>query len=101
MKYTGGTFSGTEVFLCCSEMMVVGHRCTYEGRKPEERVVDVVLTWPACKSKHDVRAFLGTAGLLRMFIKDYAKKAAPLTKLTSNVPFEWGPEQEEAMEILK
>ena len=64
-------------------------------------MAEVVYAWPPCKNKTDVRAFLGTVGQLRMFIKNYAKKAEPLTRLTSNVPFEWGPEQEEAMEILK
>jgi hypothetical protein len=36
-----------------------------------------------------------------MFIHDYAKKAMPLTKLTSNVEWEWGDEQREAMEEIK
>ena len=44
---------------------------------------------------------MGTAGQLRMFIKNYAKKAAPLTRLTSNVPFEWSTEHDLAMEAIK
>ena len=54
MKYAGGTFSGTKAFLCCLETTVVGHRCTYEGCKPEERMVNVIMAWPACKDKTDV-----------------------------------------------
>ncbi len=61
MKYAGGTFSGTKAFICVAEGMVVGHKCTYEGRKPEDKIADVVLSWPECKDKSDVRAFLGTA----------------------------------------
>ena len=34
--------------------------------------------WPACKSLTEVRGFLGTAGLVHMFIKDYAEIAEPL-----------------------
>ena len=36
-----------------------------------------------------------------MFVKDYAKIANPLTWLTSDVPFEWGPECDEAMAKIK
>ena len=64
MKYSGGTFASTKAMLCCSETIIVGHRCTYEGRKPEDRIVDVILVWPACRDKTDVRAFLGIANQL-------------------------------------
>ena len=101
MKYAGGTFSGKKSFVCNSETMVVGHRCTYAGRLPEDRIADSVLTWPECKDKSDIRAFLGTAGQLRMFIENYAKKAMPLTKLTSDMDWEWGDEQRKAMDELK
>ena len=101
IKYAGATFSGKKSFLCCAEFIVVGHRCTYEGRKPEEHMAEVVYAWPPCKNKTDVRAFLGTVGQLRMFIKNYAKKVEPLTRLTSNVPWEWGPEHDNAMNLLK
>ena len=101
MKYSGGTFSGKKALLCCAELMVVGHRCTYEGQLPEDRMADVILTWPKCETKSDVRAFLGTASQLRMFIHNFAKKASPLTKLTGNVPFEWTEECMKAMDLLK
>ena len=32
MKYCGGTFSGPKTTLCAAEIMVVGHRCTYDRR---------------------------------------------------------------------
>ena len=35
MKYCGGTFSSPKTTLCTAEIMVVGHRCTYDGRLPE------------------------------------------------------------------
>ena len=34
MKYCGGTFSGKKSIICAEEFVVVGHLCTYEGRKP-------------------------------------------------------------------
>lgn len=101
IKYAGCTFSGPKAVICTSETMVVGHKCTYKGRLPEDKIAEVVLSWPSCKDKSNVRAFLGTAGQLRMFIENYAKKAMPLTQLTADVPFEWGEAQEKAMELLK
>ena len=54
MKYAGDTFAGMKAFLCCLETTVVGHRCTYEGHRPEEKMVNVIMAWPACKDKTDV-----------------------------------------------
>ena len=102
MKYAGGSFSGLKAVLCASEFLVVGHLCSYEGRKISKDRMSVITNWPPCKDLHEVRGFLGTAGLVRMFIKDYAEIAAPLQNLTKkDVPFHWGKEQEEAMEELK
>ena len=40
--------------------------------------------------------------MCRVFIKDFAKKAEPLEKLKRlNITWEWGPEQDKAMEDLK
>ena len=102
MKYCGGTFSGYKTTLCAAEITVVGHRCTFEGRMPETDRVGVIERWPACKNITDVRMFLGTIGVCRVFIKDFAKLAGPLNHLLRlKVPFEWGPEQEKSMADLK
>ena len=102
MKYCGGTFSGYKSTLCAEEIIVVGHRCTHEGRMPETDRVGVIQRWPACGSVTDVRMFLGTIGVCRVFIKDFAKLAGPLNSLLRNsTPFEWGPEQEKSMADLK
>jgi hypothetical protein len=45
---------------------------------------------------------LGTAGTVRNWIQDFALIARPLTSLThTNVSFEWTPEAQNAMDILK
>jgi len=47
------------------------------------------------------RGFLGVAGYHRMFVPNFSAIAAPITRLTGKgVPFEWGPEQQEAQEKL-
>jgi len=102
MKYSGGTFSGFKSLVCADEIVVVGHRVTYEGRKPELDKFGAIMHWGPCKDVHDVRAFLETAGTCRMFIKDYAKITQPLTHLLrSKVVFKWGNEQEDAMREVK
>ena len=102
MKYCGGTFSGPKTILCNDEITVVGHRCTYEGRLPETDRVGVINRWPACQSVSEVRMFLGTIGVCRVFIRDFAKLAGPLNNLLRiNTPFEWTNEHDEAMQKLK
>ncbi|KAL7277220.1 hypothetical protein ACG7TL_009070 [Trametes sanguinea] len=102
MKYAGGTFSGTKSILCAREITVVGHRCTPEGRLPEKSRVAAVKNWGPCKDLSEVRAFLGTVGVARIFIRNFAKRAYALVKLTrKDVPFEFGEEQIKAMEDLK
>ena len=102
MRYCGGTFSGYKSILCAAEIMVVGHLCTYEGRKPTPDKIHVILNWGPCQNISDVRAFMGTMGLLRIYIPDYANRAQHIQKLLrNNAPFEWGPDQEESMEALK
>ena len=102
IKYSGATFSGKKSYLCCAEFVVVGHRCTYEGRKPEVKRMESILNWGDCDSVTAVKAFIGTCGLCRVFIKDFAKIAGPLNKLTKKqVPFEWTDEQRKAMQEIK
>jgi len=60
------------------------------------------MRWGPCKDVHDVWAFLETAGTCRMFIKDYARITQLLTHLLrSRVIFEWGEDQDNAMQEVK
>ena len=102
MKYCGGTFSGYKTVLCAEEITVVGHRCTMDGRLPETDRIGVLERWEPITDSSKVRKFLGTIGVCRVFIKDFAKLAAPLHYLTrKGVPFTWGPAQEKAVDDLR
>ena len=102
MRHAGGTFSGKKLILCAAEFFFVGHRCTPEGRKPDEKRVEAISNWGPCRDLSEVRAFLGTIGVARIFIKDFAKRANPLVRLTrKDVPFEFGSEQLQAMSDLR
>ena len=102
MKYCGGTFSRYKAILCTEEITVVGQRCTPDRRLPDESRVEKVLNWGPCIDVLDVRAFLGTIGVCRMFIRNFAHRANPLTMLTrKNQPFVFGPEQISAQDDLR
>ena len=102
MKYSGGTFSGPKSTLCAAEITVVGHLCGYEGRKPAPEKVLAITNWPTPTSMTELRSFMGTLGLLRIYIRDYAKRAEHLQKmLRGGVSFEWGPDQQKSMDALK
>jgi hypothetical protein len=102
MKYCGGTFSGKKTLICSDSIEVVGHRCDYEGRKPVEDRVEVILRWEDCKVLRDVRSFLGVTGVLRAFIPNYGIRAHEMRRLLNKgVPFEWGPKQKRSMELVK
>ena len=101
MKNVGGTFSRYKSVLCAEEITVVGHRCTYEGRRPEEHRIKIIRDWGPCKDVSDVHAFLGTVKVCRVFIKNFAKLMEPLEKLKRlNVPWEWGPDQDDSLKSL-
>jgi len=102
MKVYGGTFSGKKSFIGVPKIVILGHNCTYEGRVVDPERAQKIVDWPIPTNVSDVRAFLGTCGVHRIFIKNYTVVARPLIKLTrKDVPFFIGAEQLEAMAKLK
>jgi hypothetical protein len=102
IKHAGGTFSGLKSYICTESAIIVGHKCTYDGRVPEESRVQKILDWPTCTNVSEVRGFLGTLGTIRVFIKDFAIHAKPLINLTrKDVEYEFGIDELAAMEKLK
>ena len=64
--------------------------------------IRAIQEWPTPRNMKDVQSFLGYTNFERIFIRMYGDIAAPLTTLTrKNVPFEWGPVQQEAFEMVK
>jgi hypothetical protein len=72
------------------------------GIRMDPSKVFVVVDWPTPMNVKDVQSFLGFANFYRRFIKDFAKKAAPLTKLTKkDTPFVWNADCKRLFENLK
>ena len=102
MKYSGGTFSGFKAFICRAEIDLLGNRCTINGRLPDEGRVTKVTNWGPCNDLSDIRAFIGTIGTCRMFIRNFASRAHHLVKLTrKGAEWEFGEDQLAAMADLK
>ena len=72
------------------------------GVSPDPEKVSAVRDWIAPTNIKEVRSFLGFASYYRKHIRDFARVARPLHKLTGKgVPFHWDPEQEHAFTDLK
>ena len=76
--------------------------CNYEGHIPDDSKVSKIHNWPPCQNRIDICGFLGTAGTIHIWIKDFATISHPLVQLMkNNVPFSWGENEQIAMDTLK
>jgi hypothetical protein len=98
----GGTFASNKAQICQEEVVIVGQKCTPEGRLPEDSKVTKILNWPPLTTPKEARAFLGLCGTVRIWIKNYSELARPLTELwRHNVEFIWDERRQEAFAKLK
>ena len=98
----GATVSAKKLFVAVPEVVILGHKCNYEGRVPDDSKIAKVRDWPACKDVTDVRGFLGLAGYMRIWIRNYSAIARPLVNLTrKGETFIWEDEHANAMQQLK
>ena len=72
------------------------------GQEVDPEKIQKVQKFPNLQTVRDIKSFVALCSYYRRFIKDFAKIARPLTNLTrKDLPFEWGPEQEDAFNELK
>ncbi|CAM8892821.1 unnamed protein product [Rhodiola kirilowii] len=82
--------------------IVLGHIVSQEGMEVDKAKIDLIMTLPYPSMVRDIQSFLGHAGFYRRFIKDFSKKAFPLsTLLQKEVPFEFTNACKEAFDDLK
>jgi len=80
----------------------LGHLVSGDGIAMQPDKIKAIRTWPECRNVTEVRAFLGTCGYYRRFIKDFSVIASPLYELLKkNEPFKWTDEQQQAFRTLK
>lgn len=101
IKQAGATFSATKTQICRPEVLILGQKCTPEGRRPDDAKIEKILKWPLPKDVSQVRGFLGLCGTVRIWIAGYSKLNRRLTELYRAEHFEWTPERIAAFEELK
>ena len=73
-----------------------------DGIKVYPAKIEAISKWEQPKNPTEIRSFLGLAGYYRRFVKDFAKIATPLMKLTrKNEKFTWNEKCEESFQELK
>ncbi|KAD7117192.1 hypothetical protein E3N88_04460 [Mikania micrantha] len=93
-------FSKCEFWL--QEVQFLGHVVNENGIQVDPSKIRVVKQWETPRTPTEIRQFLGLAGYYRRFIKNFSKKALPLTTLTQkNQQFIWGSQQVGAFQLLK
>ncbi len=66
----------------------------------DERV-EKIIKWPVPTTQTDVRAFLGSTGITKRWVKNFYELAKPLTRLTGKVPFRWDDAEQLSFELIK
>jgi len=84
------------------EVVAVGHCFTYKECYPKDWKVQKIMDWRNCKTLTEVQGFLSICGMLRIWVKDFAKHAKHLVLLMKKaVNSVWGLDQKTSMEDLK
>ncbi|GJS06402.1 putative reverse transcriptase domain-containing protein [Tanacetum coccineum] len=93
-------FSKCEFWL--QEVHFLSYVVNHNGIHVDPSKIEAVKNWKAPTTLSEIRSFLGLGGYYRRFIVNFSKIAKPLTSLTwKNKKYEWGAEQEEALQTLK
>jgi len=99
------TLKRSKMHLNQDKMVFLGHMLDESGRYPSPKAVEAIMNQEYPKvDQTAVRSFIGQTLYYRNYIHDYADKIGALHKLTRkgvNVPKEWGPEHEAAVDQIK
>jgi hypothetical protein len=88
-------------FLVCSGM-ILGYVVSVEGKFPDPKKIEALITMPRPRNIKDIQVFNGLAQFNRCFIRDYARIMAPITLLTrKDEPFTWTTECNQAFTEIK
>ena len=104
MRESGATVAGSKMILATPRLQLLGAEVALDGAHVSHEVTAKLAKWPTCRNPTEVRGFLGTVGVVRRWIRDFAKIAKPLTALTRKMApheFEWTEEAQDAMDLLK
>lgn len=113
LKQHGLKLKGSKCEFLQREVQFLGHIVSEAGIKTDPDKISALRSWPVPTNIAELRSFLGFAGYYRRFVEGYAKIAKPLNDLLighctnckskrkrSQQPFSWGPQQQEAFDML-
>ena len=84
------------------KLVFMGILLSQKGIGPTEERVRAIVEAREPENASEVRSFLGLVGFSSRFISGFATLSEPLRRLTrKEVPFEFGPEQKKAFQVLK
>lgn len=102
IKCAGASFSPKKTQICRPEAIIVGQKCTSDGRLPEDTRVSKILNWPPLETVKEVRGFLGLCGTVRIWIRNYSELVRPLTELIrKETDLVWTDRCQESFDTLK
>ena len=88
--------------FCAPFGILLGHIVCKKGLMVDPAKIAIIVNLPPLKSVKQLRTTLGHTGYYRKFIKGYAQITAPMEKkLKKDIKFEWTPECQEILDILK
>ena len=94
------SFRKLRLFAIMIKALGVTHRIGGHVHILEERIAKIA-KWPEPLDQSGVRGFLGTIGITRRWVKNFAEFARPLSRLTGKVTWRWTQAEQISFEILK
>ena len=94
------SFKKLRLFATSIKALGVVHKIGGHVHILEERIAKVA-KWPVPSDQSEVRGFLGTVGITRRWVKNFAEVARPLSRLTGKVAWKWTQAEQLSFEILR
>lgn len=95
------TINPEKAKFACTTVKILGHIVSEGQIEQDPEKTSAVRNFPKPKTKRQVQQFLGMANFLKSFIPKLSIIAKPLNKLTGDVTWTWGAEEEEAFQRIK
>ena len=92
----------SKCILFQDKVKFLGHVVSQDGILTDPDKITAVQTWPIPRNSKELKSFLGLCSYYRKFVKDFAKIAKPLHKISEkHAKFTWSDECEASFRTLK
>ncbi len=102
IEWAGLRLSFKKLRLFCETIRALGvvHKAGGMVQILEDRIAKI-MKWKVPSDQSGVRGFLGTIGITKRWVKNFAELSRPLTRLTGKVEWRWGGSEQLSFEILQ